>query len=162
MIANTFTSNGGRNPVYFQGINFTDLGGNIASLNNGCNGIFITDQTNRCRTFSSVNAQVTSGPSSPPISFARTSFPTTALLPSNGTTPRGGPGYFNYNPSDSQYGPMFGGWKSVTGNAQYLRWKALSDQHQRSLANKCDNSIGQSPIDLCENYLNADCMEHHQ
>lgn len=162
MIANTFTSNQGRNPVYFQGINFTDIGGNVASMNNGCNGIFIADQSARCKKFSSESVQVTSGPTSPPMSSARTSFPTAALSRSNGTTPRGGTGYFNYDPIDSQYGPMFGGWKTVTGNAEYLRWKALSDQHQRSLANKCDSSFGQSPIDLCENYLNADCMEHHQ
>jgi hypothetical protein len=60
------------------------------------------------------------------------------------------------------YGPKFGGWKNVTGNPEYLRWEALSDQHLRSLINKCDNGYGQSPIDLCENYLNAECMEHHQ
>ena len=163
MIANSFTSNGGRNPIYFQGLNFTDLGGNSASLNNGCNGIYIADGTPaQCRTFRSVKVQVTSTPSSPPIYSATTSFPTAALPLSDDTTPRGGLGYFNYDPSDSAYGPVNNGWKTVTGNAEYKRWLALSDQHERSLSNKCDSSFGQSPIDLCDNYLNADCIEHHQ
>jgi len=162
MIANRFTSNVGRNPVYFQGMNFTDLGGNTASLNNGCNGIFVAEPPNGCRTFRSINVQATSGPTSPPISSVKTSFPTSSIPAIDGVTPIGGIGYFNYNPNDSQYGPLLSGWKNVNGNAQFIRWKALSDQHQRSLVNKCDGGVGQSPIDLCENYLNANCMEHHQ
>ena len=71
-----------------------------------------------------------------------------------------GEGYFNYDPY-SEYGPD-NNWGRIRNNAEHLRYKELSGTQQRDLTNKCNRNNFQSPIDLCEDKINAECHEHHQ
>jgi hypothetical protein len=173
MAANLFVGNLGRNPIYIENSEVTDMGGNNATGNNGCNGIFVAERS-QCVPFNDqrANTSISLGPS--PVTVDGDFL--TSSVPRSGTTPRGGSGYFNYDPNDYDYGPgvmqktnqrgafhfAHNGWANVVGNAEYIRWNELSPTHNRSLANKCSLDSGQSPIDLCEKNINSKCIEHHQ
>jgi hypothetical protein len=174
MAANKVVSNFGRSPIFVDGSSFIDFGGNNATGNDGCNGVFFTDKAT-CVPFSerTLNVPSTALPKKPVIVHSDY---LSSSLPRSGITPRGGRGYFNYDPNDAEFGPgikqeinqrggshfVRNGWKNVVGNTEYIRWKELSPTHNRSLENKCSLDNGQSPIDLCEKYINTDCVEHHQ
>jgi hypothetical protein len=130
-----------------------DLGGNMLNNNNGCNccdGALIQREGGICVSLGS--ADPTAVPPSTSTSIAQP-----PSIP-NYAAPRGGTGYFNYDPADDDYGPE--SWNEVTNNPEYKRYKELSETLQRPLLNKCTNSqTNQSPIDLCENELNGECVE---
>lgn len=128
-----------------------DVGGNIASNNALCDGIYNSrcKRSRRCITFAEIKPTL----SPPPSIHVTTSTP---HIP----TYKGREGYFNYDPNDFIYGPK--NWNRITNNTEYLRYKELSDTQQRDLTNKCNMNIKQSPIDLCTNDVNSECHEHHQ
>lgn len=100
--------------------------------------------------------------------------------------------YFNYNPKDSYYGPGVAieklleynsvdpetnntlyknmtyleyrgnSWSNRINGAEYSYWRGFDIN--RTLQNRCQSDPWrkQSPIDLCEDYVNAECYEHHQ
>jgi len=100
--------------------------------------------------------------------------------------------FFNYNPKDADFGPgqakekyyeysakdLFtnetvvknityldyegNAWVSNQSSDNYFYWKSFSTN--RTLDNRCNSSPDrqQSPIDLCNEYVNAQCFEHHQ
>ena len=124
---------------------YNDLGGNIAENNGKCNGIFVERQNGKCIK---LNYDLPSLPA-----------PTQPAIPTN--APRGGLGYFNYDKEDDEYGPN--GWGDVKYSTDFIRYKELQGTLRRSLINKCNwKNVKQSPIDLCESYINNDCKEHHQ
>ena len=134
--------------------NVDDLGGNIAFKNYGCNGIFIQREGRKCVFFDS------SGGALPSTSPPTIPLPQATNVFDDMTAPRGGQGYFNYDLSDALFGPNQ--WKNVKNNPEHLRFIELKDTHKRNLENNCHHDSKQSPIDLCENKINAQCDEHHQ
>ena len=109
---------------------------------------------------------------SPPITAPNQS--PTPIPPANKITPRGGIGYFNYDPTDKdcgvgerveRNGKVFYenmGWHRVKENPEHNRWKELWSIHRRDLSNRCKVETKQSPIDLCDTHINYECREHHQ
>ncbi len=55
------------------------------------------------------------------------------------------------------------GWSSVHNSYEYKYWKDFEGM-DRAMGNKCEGgpTKKQSPIDLCETHVNAECFEHHQ
>jgi len=110
--------------------------------------------------------------------------------PSNETS-----SYFNYNPSDANFGPgrplpqthifnetvtsdnstltytqmlnytSYEGntWDSVAGDSLESEYWSTFEMG-RTTRNKCESSPTkkQSPIDVCSDYVNTECFEHHQ
>ena len=69
---------------------------------------------------------------------------------------RGGRGYFNYNPSDLQYGPEQ--WMEVENSIEGEYWESFKDiLGIDDDTNECDWDGRQSPIDLCPNKVNYAC-----
>ena len=154
---NSFQNNQGGVPIFFHTFEdqyYTDLGGNLATRNGDCDGIWIDWGGRRCLGFRRVSHQ---HPTFAPINSP-------AQDPSILTTisPRGGNGYFNYDSSDIQYGPN--GWGNVKNNTEDRRFQELlKTLNKHSLVNKCEwKNINQSPIDLCEDKINRKCSEYHQ
>ena len=54
-------------------------------------------------------------------------------------------------------------WAKVNESPEFKYWDRF-DGLDRNLRNKCDSKPNrkQSPIDLCEDIVNAKCFEHHQ
>ena len=121
--------------------------------NSQCDGLWIDRGGKKC-----VGFRLKSNPSSPTQTptLPRPPKPTFSM-----TAPRGGSGYFNYDPHDTEYGP-YGGWGGVRGNPEQKRYQELSGTLKRSLINKCDWNVNQSPIDLCGDKINEECGEFHQ
>ena len=156
-----FKGNYGGPPIFFHERTVLDLGQNKAIENSVCNGILIQRENFACVPF-----QLASKQTIVPSVSKQTTVP--SLIPSNSPTVsrniiaiRGGIGYFNYDPTDEVFGPYH--WGSVQNNSEYYRYLELSETLQRSLANKCEREdVLQSPIDICEDKINAECFEHHQ
>jgi len=149
---NQFSSNKGGNPIFFHNNDVIDLGGNILLNNDGCNGAFIEREGHRCLY---LNGQVKPTPVTPPPTYSPIALPADI---GDHSAPRGGTGYFNYNPVDNVYGPSF--WGDVKDNPEHIRYQELMPTLQRSLRNKCEKSSSkQSPIDVCEDKINAECEE---
>ena len=87
----------------------------------------------------------------------------------------GGPGYFNYNPNDLEYGPK--AWGSIHSTPEYYSWaKWPSDVWGFDLNNQCDRNWRPSPIDVCDGVgdgtnlaasaektnVNSPCHEYHR
>ena len=98
--------------------------------------------------------------------------------------------YFNYNPYDTNFGPgvpslhnesiiIYNSTQNFTHTMNYTyyennTWKDVRDSTEslywlkfdmgRTMKNKCESSPfrKQSPIDLCSEHVNAECLEHHQ
>ena len=100
--------------------------------------------------------------------------------------------FFNYNPEDTNFGPgqvveklhelsrkdpitnatIFNNityldyegnnWINNRNSDNYFYWESLKTN--RTLDNRCysDPSRQQSPIDLCDEFVNTQCFEHHQ
>ncbi len=136
---------------WISDFSFKDLGENKAEGNNDCNGVWVDRGLRSCESFR--DSRNTVPPTASPIDNSPVYSATTA--------PIGGVGYFNYNMTDSTYGPS--AWGNVRENAEYLRYNELAGTLKRSLVNKCDwKNVNQSPIDLCENKINNSCDEYHQ
>lgn len=147
-----FYENTGGPPIFFHERTVFDLGQNTAFDNSVCDGIVIQREKHVCLPFELDKRQTEA-----PISIPSGS-PTSSANLNRG---RGKAGYFNYDPNDEVYGPLH--WGSIQDNSEYLRYVELSDTLQRSLVNKCERKdILQSPIDICEDKINAECFEHHQ
>ena len=105
-----------------------------------------------------------------------TSFPTgTPTSPYEKGVRVGGPGYFNYNPDDLEYGPK--AWGSVHSTPEYHSWaKWPRDVWGFELNTQCDRNWRPSPIDICDgvgdgtnlaqsvgmNNVNTPCHEYHR
>lgn len=147
-----FYENTGGPPIFFHERTVFDLGQNTAIDNSVCNGILIQREKNACLPFKSDSKQ-TEAPSLLPSD--------NPIISVNLNKKRETVGYFNYDPNDEAYGPLH--WGSVQNNSEYRRYVELSDTLQRSLVNKCERKdVLQSPIDICEDKINAECFEHHQ
>ena len=110
---------------------------------------------NKCTHFlNEVPVLMTSGPTHSPIENISDKIGETSARRGFG-----GEAYFNYNKDDHMYGPMSGGWSNVNGNAEFLRWEELKGTLMRDIENKCAQDLKESPIDLCDNIINADCEE---
>ena len=87
----------------------------------------------------------------------------------------GGPGYFNYNPNDPEYGPN--SWGKVHSTPEYHSWaKWPSEVWGFDLNNQCNRNWRPSPIDVCDgvgdgtnlgasagmNNVNSPCHEYHR
>lgn len=136
--------------------NVDDQGGNTAFSNDGCNGIFIQRQGKRCHLLTRDSRPSTF----PPSTNTSPSVPTNTSPSVPTDDEKKGQGYFNYNPYDAKYGPN--NWGNVKRNPEHLRFIELGETHDRDLGNRCGLGSKQSPIDLCENKVNAQCDEHHQ
>ena len=154
------------------------MGGNQA-VGSKCNGIYNLIGR-KCIEFDE-NGPLSVAPTqfSLPVTYSPSHAPTpgdsSSGDSSSGDYEVGGPGYFNYNPNDKDFGPgklidednleyVDIGWRNVRDNPEHLRWKELQPTHKRDLPNVCakPDLKRQSPIDLCENVINAECKEHHQ
>lgn len=153
-------------PILFHENTVIDLGGNMATDNDICNGILIQREKNLCKPFVRNQSDLVTPSLSPSISNHLTNQTNDELFaptvnPSYHPISNSQEGYFNYDPMDDVYGPS--NWGEVRNNPEFLRYEELSDTLMRSLANKCDREdILQSPIDICEHKINAECYEHHQ
>ena len=152
--SNRFFQNKGGNPVFFHTMTLIDLTGNAMDENDDCDccyGALIQREGERCIFLgNNPNGNIRPPPTSKPIE----SLPTIPIH----NAPRGGPGYFNYDPKDNDYGPT--AWNEVRNNHEYERYQELKQALQRPLLNKCNSlQSNQSPIDLCENIVNDDCKE---
>ena len=87
----------------------------------------------------------------------------------------GGPGYFNYNPDDLEYGPK--AWGSVHSTPEFYSWaKWPQNVWGFELNNQCNRNWRPSPIDVCDgvgdgtnlaqsvgmNNVNTPCHEYHR
>jgi len=155
---NQFTDNSGGNPILFHENDLVDLGDNVFLRNRDCSccaGAAIQRENRRCILMNNPASDQLANTQSPTASPIENRVPVSTF-----NAPRGGIGYFNYNPADSRYGPN--NWRDVTNNPEFLRYKELEGTHQRSLVNRCNDQSRQSPIDLCEHKINSVCEEHHQ
>jgi len=136
-------------PIVIMGSLLNDQGGNIAATKT-CNGIYNTFYHNYCLYFKASSSTDPSVPAAAPV----TPGPTTG-------TPRGGDGYFNYDPSDTIYGPEK--WGNVQDTDEFNRWSELNQNHQHDLSNECSTSTKQGPIDVCNSHaFSGTCNEKHQ
>lgn len=145
---NTFHRNVNGLVVIAIGSLLKDEGGNEATKNNICNGLYNALYPQWCLYFKDTP------PSTVPALAPSTPSPTAG-------TPRGGVGYFNYDPSDNDYGPE--NWGDVQKTDEYNRWLELDKYHHHNLNNRCSTSTRQGPIDVCDSHaFTGTCNEFHQ
>ena len=128
-----------------KGSMLEDQGGNTAAQNHVCNGIYNTLYPQWCINFKP--KQIDDGKNLSPA-------------PTPGT-PKGTPGYFNYDPADASYGPS--NWGNIHNTNEFNRWKELDRYLHHNLHNECVSTTRQGPIDVCDTHqYSGNCWEYHQ